>query len=75
MKNLYSLSLIIFLFSAFSMFSQDSNKVIEDIINEAYENSQLEILGHELLDDIGPRLVGTPQMQQAHDWAVAIALG
>ena len=32
---------------------------------------QLEPLAHELLDVIGPRLVGTPQMKQAHDWAVA----
>jgi len=27
-------------------------------------------MAHELLDKIGPRLVGTPQMQQANDWAV-----
>lgn len=51
-------------------FSQEKNTVIENIQKEAYENSQLEILGHELMDDIGPRLVGTPQMQQAHEWAV-----
>ncbi len=29
------------------------------------------VLGHELIDDIGPRLVGTPQMKQAHDWVVS----
>jgi carboxypeptidase Q len=45
--------------------------VIEAIIKEATENSQLEILGHELLDGIGPRLVGSPKMKQAHDWAVS----
>ncbi len=50
---------------------QAQNEVIEKIIKEATENSQLEVLGHELLDGIGPRLVGSPQMQQAHDWAVA----
>jgi carboxypeptidase Q len=44
--------------------------VIEAIIKEATENSQLEKLGHELMDGIGPRLVGSPKMQQAHDWAV-----
>ena len=27
-------------------------------------------LAHELFDVIGPRLVGTPQMKNAHDWAV-----
>ena len=45
--------------------------IVEAIIKEATENSQLEKLGHELMDGIGPRLVGTPKMQQAHDWAVA----
>ncbi len=70
MKNLYTLSLIIFLLFNFSLFSQDKNKVIDGVLEESYSNSQLEILAHELLDDIGPRLVGTPQMQKAHDWAV-----
>lgn len=64
------------LFGAFLMCSmsivtaQEKNAVIENIIKEANENSQLEVLGHELMDVIGPRLVGTPQMKQAHDWAV-----
>ena len=53
-----------------SLNAQDKNPVIESIIKEANENSQLENLAHEMLDVIGPRLVGTPQMQQAHDWAV-----
>lgn len=44
--------------------------VIDNIIKEAEENSQLEELAHELLDGIGPRLVGTPQMLNAHNWAV-----
>ena len=44
--------------------------IVDAIIKEATTNSQLEKLGHELFDGIGPRLVGTPKMQQAHDWAV-----
>ena len=51
-------------------FAQDNKQVVEAIIKEATENSQLEKLGHELLDVIGPRLVGTPEMKNAHDWAV-----
>jgi hypothetical protein len=47
------------------------DSVLPKIWQEAMENSQLEKLAHELLDVIGPRLVGTPQMQKAHDWAVA----
>lgn len=50
--------------------AQNKNAVIENMIKEANENSQLEKLGHHLMDVIGPRLVGTPQMKQAHDWAV-----
>ncbi|HCY82122.1 MAG TPA: peptidase M28, partial [Xanthomarina gelatinilytica] len=50
--------------------AQEQDPVVKNILDEATNNSQLEILAHELLDVIGPRLVGTPQMQQAHDWAV-----
>ncbi|MDZ7649784.1 MAG: hypothetical protein U5K54_23075 [Cytophagales bacterium] len=28
-------------------------------------------MAHELMDGIGPRLVGSPEMQQANEWAVA----
>jgi len=52
-----------------SVFAQDK-KVIDNIVKEVNENSQLEKLAHELLDVVGPRLVGSPQMKQANDWAV-----
>ena len=72
MKKITILSLSLFLMGTISSFAQQQkNQVIENIITEAYNNSQLEVLGHELLDDVGPRLVGTPQMKQANDWAVA----
>jgi hypothetical protein len=45
--------------------------IVDNIVKEGNSNSQLENLAHELFDKIGPRLVGTPQMQQANDWAVA----
>ena len=51
--------------------AQEKKPVIDAMIKEANENSQLQSLGHELMDGIGPRLVGTPQMKTAHDWAVA----
>ena len=53
------------------LLAQKTDPVIEAMIKEANENSQLEVLGHELTDLIGPRLVGTPQMQHANEWAVA----
>ncbi|MBC7616199.1 MAG: peptidase M28, partial [Pedobacter sp.] len=42
-------------------FAQSKDPIIEKMVKEANENSQLEKLAHELLDQIGPRLVGTPQ--------------
>ncbi len=49
---------------------QAQNQVIDAIIKEATENSKLEVLAHEIMDGVGPRLVGSPQMQKAHDLAV-----
>ncbi|RZK41147.1 MAG: M20/M25/M40 family metallo-hydrolase [Pedobacter sp.] len=52
-------------------FAQTNDPVINNMIKEATENSQLENLAHDLLDKIGPRLVGTPQMKQSNDWVVS----
>jgi len=51
-------------------FSQTQEQIVEAIQKEAHENSQLEQLAYELMNLNGPRLVGTPQMKSAHDWAV-----
>lgn len=56
------------LFTSSFVFAQD--KVVDNIIKEANENSHLEKLAHELLDVVGPRLVGSPQMKQANDWVI-----
>jgi len=58
------------LLSTITLIAQYSNPVIDAMITEANDNSQLETLGHQLMDINGPRLVGTPQMKTAHDWAV-----
>ncbi|MFD3003067.1 M20/M25/M40 family metallo-hydrolase [Pontibacter toksunensis] len=68
-KTLPYFFLLVLLSSSLS-FAQVKNPVVESIIKEANENSQLELLGHELMDVIGPRLVGTPEMLMAHEWAV-----
>lgn len=64
------LFLMVFLLWGTPGFLQVKDPVVDAMVKEANENSQLEKLAHELVDVIGPRLVGTPQMQQAHDWAV-----
>ena len=51
--------------------AQETDDIVSQIVAEANENSQLENLAHELLDIVGPRLVGTPQMKAANDWAIA----
>lgn len=63
--------IFILLISSGVAFAQTKDPIVEAIVKEATENSQLERLAHELMDQIGPRLVGSPKMQQAHDWAVA----
>ncbi len=58
-----------FLCSTFAI-SQTVEDMVNAIEKEGIENSQLEQLAYELMDLNGPRLVGTPEMKSAHDWAV-----
>ena len=58
------------LFCFFTANNVAAQTVIEKIVQEETKNSQLQTLAHELLDGIGPRLVGTPQMKKANEWAV-----
>jgi carboxypeptidase Q len=53
-----------------TLFAQTGKSVVDAIVQEETTNSQLEKLAHELLDGVGPRLVGTPQMVKASDWAL-----
>ncbi|UIR55650.1 M20/M25/M40 family metallo-hydrolase [Sphingobacterium sp. SRCM116780] len=45
--------------------------IVKKIVEEANQNSHLESLAFELLDVVGPRLVGTPGMTRANEWALA----
>lgn len=65
-----STSLFVLILFSLSLFAQDKEEFIENVLKETYEHSELKNNAHELFDDIGPRLVGTPEMEQAHDWAV-----
>src|SRR3978361_2134308 len=59
------------MFTSSLVFAQTPNKsIIDGIMNEEATNSQLQPLAHELFDGVGPRLVGTPQMVKAADWAI-----
>jgi carboxypeptidase Q len=70
MNKITTTLLLSLLFITTLSWSQSTSDIVAAIEKEANENSQLERLAHELMDVNGPRLVGTPQMKTAHDWAV-----
>lgn len=71
MRNLKTFFLSGFLLvGSIGQAQKNDSLVVGAIVKEATDNSQLEKLAHELVDGIGPRLVGTPQMVQAKDWAI-----
>jgi hypothetical protein len=49
-----------------------TDPVIRRIWEEGTQRSQVAQLGQVLLDSIGPRLTGSPNMTRAQDWAVAL---
>lgn len=69
MKN-YAKFLLLSTVFAVGLNAQTKDQMTKAIMEETYSSSQLERLAYELLDGIGPRLVGSPKMQQSHDWAV-----
>lgn len=72
MKQLRTTLFIFFLMAVQISFAQQKNtEVVNAIVKEGTQNSQLEVLAHQLMDEIGPRLVGSPKMKQANDWAVS----
>lgn len=61
---------LLFSSAAFAQ-SASTKSFVDAVMQEETANSQLETLSHQLFDGVGPRLVGTPQMAQAGDWAVS----
>ncbi len=50
--------------------AQIDSIIINKIKSEVADNSQMELLAQQLTDDIGPRLIGSPQLLKANDWLV-----
>ncbi|WP_419870606.1 M20/M25/M40 family metallo-hydrolase [Chryseobacterium sp. CT-SW4] len=48
---------------------ENLHPVVENFVSEVNSSSQLEDMAHELLDGIGPRLVGSPEMLASNEWA------
>ncbi|MEQ9375449.1 MAG: M20/M25/M40 family metallo-hydrolase [Imperialibacter sp.] len=74
MKKIFQLAFLLSILVAQVVVAQD-DAIVDKIVAEGTDNSQLEVLGHQLMDVIGPRLVGTPQMKAANDWAVKTYAG
>ncbi|MET3980103.1 carboxypeptidase Q [Mucilaginibacter sp. UYP25] len=70
MKNLTKLFFASALLAGSTAYAQTKNAVVDNIVKEGTDNSQLEKLAHELFDGVGPRLVGTPQFDKAGKWAL-----
>ena len=49
---------------------KNAPQYVKQIVQKANNESQLESLAFELLDVIGPRLVGSPEMMQSHNWVI-----
>ena len=47
------------------------DQVVKNLYNEAMDSSRLPMHAHELLDVIGPRLIGSPSIIKANNWLVA----
>lgn len=71
MNKLIAASWTLTLLVVTSGWAQQQDPIIDAIVKEETDHSQLEILAHELIDVIGPRLTGTPGMSQANDWIVS----
>lgn len=72
MKKFIAFSFILCL--GISTYAQDSTaqeEFVKTIKDEVYHHSTIKENAHELFDDIGPRLAGSPEMQKARDWIVS----
>lgn len=58
-------------FSGLSLQAQNYKQAFQSIYEEGMAATHLEKLAHHFLDVIGPRLVGSPQMQLAHDFVTS----
>ena len=49
--------------------------VLQRIWDEGMNRSQVQALGQALMDSVGPRLTGSPNIQAAYDWAIRTYAG
>ncbi len=72
MKPLKSLLFVLLILSGVCTQAQyGDSALIAAMMKEGFDNSQLKTFAHELMDEIGPRLIGTSKLQKANDWLVS----
>ena len=62
-------SVFLSVFIVITVSAQDSI-LIQNLVNDATKSTMPETLATQLVDRIGPRLVGSSQMKAAHDWLI-----
>src|SRR5476651_504694 len=67
----YLSAIILGCFCANLALAQNYKAFVDAVVKEETNNPYIETFANELINGIGPRLIGTPQLQQAHEWAVA----
>ena len=72
-KKYFLIPLFVFNLTGYTQnnFQENKQAIYTQIVKEAEQNNELEHLASELLDEIGPRLVGSPEMEKAHHWVVS----
>lgn len=69
MKRFEKLVLMLSFLLVINVHAQDP-ALIKNLTDDAFQSKLLEQMGTELMDRIGPRLVGSSQMKKAHDWVI-----
>lgn len=64
------LLLVALVVPAFLTHAQIDTGIISNIQHEVANNTQMPLLAQQLTDDIGPRLIGSPQLLKANEWLV-----
>jgi carboxypeptidase Q len=70
-RVVFSAAFLILTLLSTRTFGQLKDSIVDRIVADEADHSALRQLAHELFDGVGPRLVGTPQMEKAAQWAIA----
>ncbi|HEY7113281.1 MAG TPA: M20/M25/M40 family metallo-hydrolase [Thermoanaerobaculia bacterium] len=74
-RSLFALAVLLLAVSAPTSLAQAPERIDLDVLtrirDEGFRHSEVMMLASELMDGVGPRLTGSPNMKMADDWAVS----